>query len=489
MILAPLASLLPLLAAPPTSQEPAPEDRLGAFAAELGELEGASAAVWDGEGQLLVVETAAHRIAVLGSGGERLDSWGRRGSGPGELLFPEGIARAPDGALYVADTGNHRVQVLDAGGGFVRAFGRRGHGPGQLLRPAGLAVGGDRVAVADTGNHRVQVFDRDGKPLFAAGGHGGAAGAFRRPRGVAFLPGGDLLVADTGNHRVQRLDPGGRPVAAWGEWGPYPGLFAEPTGIDVEGGRVYVADRDNHRVQVFDPAGDYLYEWGVHAIRPREGRGALHYPAAVAVEPGGGRAAVCEALQDRCQLFGPAAGPPEDYMADPRIFSGGAPPHYGMPVAAAGPLLTLIEPETQSVRVFDLRPGTPVEITRFGSHGSGPLRFTGLCDLSLRASDWSLYASDRDARCVQRFALDFDPEGRLRFDPALPRFELSADLNAVLAARGTELEQPLEPGALARDGRGRLYVIDVRGERVAVFGRDWELLALLGQNGAGMACM
>src|SRR3989454_937028 len=88
----------------------------------------------------------------------------RPGDGPGELIWPAGIALDSQGNVYVADHKNHRVQKFTPEGAFLMQFGHYGTGKGQLNRPTDVAIDPDGdVYVCDWANHRVQVFGPDGK--------------------------------------------------------------------------------------------------------------------------------------------------------------------------------------------------------------------------------------------------------------------------------------------------------------------------------------
>jgi hypothetical protein len=66
--------------------------------------------------------------------------------------------------LYVLDGQNTRVVVFDAGGRFVREFGRRGSGPGELQAPTGIAVTSDgSVVLADLANRAFVLFTPAGE--------------------------------------------------------------------------------------------------------------------------------------------------------------------------------------------------------------------------------------------------------------------------------------------------------------------------------------
>jgi hypothetical protein len=74
---------------------------------------------------------------------------------------PVAMALGRDG-LYVADALDCAIKVFSRQGRFLRSFGRKGSGPGELNFPSGVAVENDGIVVADKLNFRIQVFGRDG---------------------------------------------------------------------------------------------------------------------------------------------------------------------------------------------------------------------------------------------------------------------------------------------------------------------------------------
>jgi 6-bladed beta-propeller len=76
---------------------------------------------------------------------------------------PVAMAFGP-GGLYIADALDCAIKVFSAEGRFVRSIGRKGSGPGELDFPSGVAVREDVIAVADKLNFRIQTFHPDGRP-------------------------------------------------------------------------------------------------------------------------------------------------------------------------------------------------------------------------------------------------------------------------------------------------------------------------------------
>ena len=466
-------------AAPPAGQEgPA---NIGFHHGTLGALAQPAAVALDGEGRTWVAEAARGALAVFGPdlALERRVDLRALAARP----HPAGLAIDGRGRVLWTDADAARVHVLDPSGAELARFGVHGSGPGELHRPRGLDAAGGRVAVADEGNHQVVVFDDAGAVLRTIGGHGFEPGRFVRPADVAFGPDGALFVADAGNARVQVFDAEGAFVRAWGDFGPFPGLFAEPSSIEVRAGRVFVADQANHRLQVFDLAGAPLYEWGEHAVMPLDGEGRLHYPAAMAVSADASVAAVVEPFDGRCQVFGnsPERGSGERMV--PVFGITGASAHYGTEVAADGDWLAIAAPETHQVLVFENTWDDPRLVAHAGDLGrkAGLLRWP--VGLALDGADRALYVCDLDLRRVSKYRMGEFPGGQVGYDPTLPRFVKCVDLALLFAGA---LPAPPDPGALARDPQGRLYVCDLRNDRVLVLDAGLGKLRTFGRRGGGV---
>lgn len=160
------------------------------------------------DGRLAFADRGAHRIVAMAEDGSDFESFGRPGSGEGELHLPSGVAVGPDGQIYVADTGNHRiVAVASMAGGGWRAYGAKG-GPtandpaiGRFARPVAVAADAGGVVIADPEAARVVRLST----LDDAGWDATAPGQLRGPAGVALLPGGGIVAADLVARRLAFL--------------------------------------------------------------------------------------------------------------------------------------------------------------------------------------------------------------------------------------------------------------------------------------------
>ena len=62
-----------------------------------------------------------------------------------------GVAIDHEDSLYVGDSTNHRIQKFDSSGRFQLMFGSFGTGPGQMVSPDGVAIDRDGyIYVTDT---------------------------------------------------------------------------------------------------------------------------------------------------------------------------------------------------------------------------------------------------------------------------------------------------------------------------------------------------
>lgn len=195
---------------------------------------------------------------------------GAGGVNPDELMAPRNLAVGPDGNLFVLDSGNHRVAVFDQDGALLRSWGTAGTRQGQFNEPWGIAIDEEFVYVADTWNHRVQKFTLEGEVVTAFGQSGTVAelgdesgGYFFGPRSLALLPDNQILVTDTGNHRLQIFDREGNFVRSVGGLGSAPGQLNEPVGLAAHDEWVYLADTWNARIQRFMPDLSPQLEWSI----------------------------------------------------------------------------------------------------------------------------------------------------------------------------------------------------------------------------------
>ncbi len=191
---------------------------------------------------------------------EVVSDFSRPGDGPGELIWPAGLALDSQENVYITDEWLNRVSVFDKDGNFLHQWGSAGSGDGEFNGPSGIAIDQqDALYIVDSRNHRVQKLTKDGGFLAQWGRLGSTAGQFNTPWGLTLDQQGQVYVADHKNHRVQKFTPDGAFVTQFGSYGTGKGQLNRPSDVAVDPeGDVYVCDWANHRVQVFGPDGTFV---------------------------------------------------------------------------------------------------------------------------------------------------------------------------------------------------------------------------------------
>ena len=185
-----------------------------------------------------------------------------------QLERPQGVAADRGGNLFIAEWSvfrTNRIRRVDQSGIITTFAGGGSGGDGgpaveaRLNRPTKAAF--DRAGnlfIADSLNHRVRRVDATGTITTVAGtgekgysGDGGPAvhARLNQPSDVAVDGAGNLFIAETGNHSVRRVEPDGTITTVTTE-------LYYPRGLAVDGaGNVFIADTDNHRIRQVDPSG------------------------------------------------------------------------------------------------------------------------------------------------------------------------------------------------------------------------------------------
>ncbi len=354
-----------------------------------------------------------------------------------------------------------------------------------FLEPRGITAFQDHVCVIDAGWGRLDVFRTDGTWQKSIG-----EGLLKNPQDVCIDSLGRYLVADTGNSRICAFDAEGILVATFGEWGWFPGLFSDPTAIETHGDRFYVADRENQRIQVFDLEGTPIYRIGFHAIIPREGEGNLHYPTHLAIRPDGRELALIEPMDGRVQVFGMGEGdaPPQKIN---RPTDRQPAPHYGTHWDMGAGYLAIPEPETHSIRIYDLREvekptpgkqaGTPTLVTEVGGFGTQLGRYTQPGGLFIGGDPLTLLVCDQGNGRLVETSLDLSQDEPLGFTLLAARVQRSLDL-ASLNQSHEDLQRPWIPRPIdvERAADGTTFLLCDLGREIYVLDELWGLKARFG---------
>jgi hypothetical protein len=371
-----------------------------------------------------------------------------------ELQTPAGLVRTLPSA--------NRIEWLPNGGDGAVLLGERA----GLRRPSGIAATDSHLWIADTANRRILRWDIEGNSIDDSSMDILQTPELRRPVGLA-ASAGLLFVADAWSDKILVLDETGRMQRSIGQHGSQPGFLSGPLGLLLHNNTLFVADSRNSRVQAFDPeSGEFAYEWGLHVIRPHEGEGRLHYPARLIVSEDGTSIGVSEPWEDRVQWFRRAS--PDEQV--PQRLPLGADDfiHYGPGVDNYDRLIAITDPDTHSVRIFDLQLDTPVLIGVVGGFGELPAQFIHPGDVAfLPPHDdrpLRLAVADRGNARIALYSIDWSPDETLRFRPTLASLLRTFSLLAVEPAP----THPIDPVAISAVPDDRLLLIDGTNSRAMV---------------------
>jgi tripartite motif-containing protein 71 len=219
-------------------------------------------------------------------------TWGKKGSGEGELDSPIGLAISRKDDIYVADFKNSRVQKFDSNGKLLQVI-------PTAKEPGGIAVARDgRIYVGHfgyaSGREHIRCFSPQGELLYDWGKTGKGDGEFDSTGGLAVGKDGTVYVADQTNRRVQRFTAEGRFLMKWGHYGSLPGQFdgvANPkarTGgpqmvaVDNEG-YVWTTEGKLCRIQRFTADGRFDRCWGSAGTEPGAFGGHKQLPGPIGI--------------------------------------------------------------------------------------------------------------------------------------------------------------------------------------------------------------
>ena len=261
-----------------------PVEKLGTAILTLGGVDRPTGVAINKRGEVVVTEGGGHCVSVFSPSGEKLRSFGTKGSGQGQFNWPSCVTVDGEGNILVADTFYNHIQMFTAEGQFLTAVGK--YGSGQFRDPTDIAFNtiNNKVYVVDSSNHRIQVLNSDLTFSSTFGKQGSGKGQFRDPWGIACDSTGKVYVADSDNHRIQVFTAEGKFIRMFGRRGQGRGELARPHYVAVDTtGMVYISDNGNHRVSVFTTEGQFVTSFG----RKGAGPGEFNNPHGLAVDNNG----------------------------------------------------------------------------------------------------------------------------------------------------------------------------------------------------------
>ena len=263
-------------------------------------LNGPGGTTTNSKGQVLVAERKGNCISVLTPEGEKIFTFGTKGSGEGQLNYPCGIAVDRDDNIYVVDNNNHRIQKFTSTGKFIAAVGNQGSNHLQFNYPIGICFNqrNNNLYVCDQGNHRIQVLTTNLTFVRCFGSKGSGNGQFQTPRNSSFDDANNLYVTDYTNHRVQVFTAEGHFLGAFTNKANGEQLQC-PYAIAIDSSNtVYVSEDGRDCVSVFTPQGEYITAFGTKGAQ----EGQFNYVYGLSVDQNDSTIA-SDRNNDRLQIF------------------------------------------------------------------------------------------------------------------------------------------------------------------------------------------
>ena len=129
----------------------------------IGNLQKAWFVSTNSQNQIIVTEAGSKCVSVFSPEGEKIHSFGSKGTNDGQFQFPSGVTVDNVGNIYVVDSINHRIHKLSSDGKFIQSVGTKGSGQLQFNNPMGVSFNpnNQKLYVCDQRNARVQVVNTD----------------------------------------------------------------------------------------------------------------------------------------------------------------------------------------------------------------------------------------------------------------------------------------------------------------------------------------
>ena len=177
--------------------------------------------------------------------------------------------------IYYSNTSWDKIVKMDPYGTVINSTGRKGDGPGEFYYPNGMRLTrNDKLYVCDTRNNRIQVFNKDlsFERLIGENCH------FDSPNDLDFDDAGNLYIVNQNQHCIQVLTPQGQHIRNIGRPGSGQGELGNPCSAAIHRNMIYVTDGLNKRISVFKLTGEFVTTLG---------EGFLAYPECIAIDGNG----------------------------------------------------------------------------------------------------------------------------------------------------------------------------------------------------------
>jgi streptogramin lyase len=415
-------------------------------------------------GSLLIVERANNRVEQFSPNGEWQAAYGTKGTEPGQLTEPCGIAVYDNGFPYISDSGNARIvrwkqeappAVYDKG---VTGLTRTSAVLNGSVNPLGLsttyqfeygptsAYGSQTAATsAGSGTGRVSVsaalsgLAAEGEVHYRLKATSSAGTSYTQDRSFAYKPTATFSLS-------------------FGTPGQGPGNFERPIGSDTDSaGNVWVVDRLNNRVMKFGPSGEFLLSAGSQGSGP----GQLNNPMTIAVAPSG-NIWVTDFGNSRLEIFSSTGGY-VGVVGPNETISGKLSEPYGITIDGSGNVYVA---DDRADRVAKYR-SVPVE-GKYFVETCGTFAEAGEVDTD---ADGDIWVADKPGSAVWEIPVESSC--------GAPKLRFSGK------GQGGGAVPPSEPVGLKVLPSGGILTVNRGTNSVADFSPSGQLLAEINPSGSG----
>jgi sugar lactone lactonase YvrE len=223
-------------------------------------------------GNLLILDTANHRLIEIDQNGELVDVYGSYGNTNGSFIQPLRITQDWQYIFILDSTG--RIQQFYTNFTFVRSFGSFGMDLAQYLYPMNMVSNATDLFIINTLGHEIMRFSAiTGNFIESWGSEGSLIGQLSYPSAAGFNTNGDLIVADTQNFRFQSFNGMGNAEIMMKFSGSQNSLWSLPydAALNSLTGHIVVTDNKANCIRYYNQNGDELRALGT------SGNGTLQF--------------------------------------------------------------------------------------------------------------------------------------------------------------------------------------------------------------------
>lgn len=231
----------------------------------------------DSKGNFIVVDTDGCRVIKYNNSGKIIFSFGTKGTGKNQFMYPVAVAVDSKDNIYIADTGNSRIVKISPKGEWLNSWSKSNAKKGKLQAPMGIAVDSKGyIYVTDYILHKIVKYNSKCDFVSEITKLTAKGDRLYYPRGISIDKNGKIYIADSGNNRIVVIDKNGNLISVMNKIANYFKLH-HPYGVAIsaDGNFIAVADTDYHRIIIYSNKDKRSYVVG----RNEKNKLHLNFPA------------------------------------------------------------------------------------------------------------------------------------------------------------------------------------------------------------------